>query len=384
MLSFDGSVYLFSGTVSLFLGIILLSVKRIGEGYGCDYLKIRRFIAYSAFIDVLIDILIICFQIKNADYFFLDYLVIPVCYLVQISLITLTLLRILNSSIDYDRKIRKMLFPVGILVVTYIFTYLYLVESEVLSPENYAIYAKGHILSFMSQLLYVLIIGVLAVYIYWLAIGLSLFKSRVNSYYSGGMLFDIRKLRQVVYAMIGCFCFSCIDFLLSDLIVDSMLMLIYTIFFVVGCIALLNIQMIHEDIDIFLGSRPSVNNDTSISDPGRRLDRLIQDWVQNPGKPYLKENLTLSIVAESINVSPRLLSEYLNTILDQNFNTWINSLRIDEVKRLIQEGRLESLTEIAYSVGFSDLAAMSKVFKRIEGITPKEYRSNFKTIIDEK
>lgn len=374
MLNFDASVYIFSGTVSLFLGIILLSVKRIVDEPACKSFLVRHFFVYAAFLDALIDIVIICFQIKNIDYFFLDCLLIPVCFLLQISLITLALLRILNSSIKYEDKISKMLFPVMLLIVAYLLSYLFLAKQNALSLDTYAVYAKGYILGYLSVILYCFVIGILFVYIYWLIVELRLFTSQINSN-SGVISLDMRSLKQVVYAMIGYFCFSSIDFLLSNLILDSILLLINTIFFVIGCIALLNIQKIHEDINICFGTCSSINN-TSISDPGQRLDRLIQDWVQNPEKPYLKENLTLPIVAESINVSPRLLSEYLNTILGQNFNTWINSLRIEEVKRLIREGCLDSLTDISYSVGFSDLAAMSRVFKRMEGVTPKEYRNN--------
>ncbi|MGL4805438.1 MAG: helix-turn-helix domain-containing protein, partial [Bacteroidales bacterium] len=79
--------------------------------------------------------------------------------------------------------------------------------------------------------------------------------------------------------------------------------------------------------------------------------------------------------AESLNVNPRLLSEYLNNMLGVNFNTWINSLRIEEVKSIINNKEEESLTEIAYKTGFSDLAAMSKIFKRLQGETPTAYRN---------
>ncbi|MGL5787600.1 MAG: helix-turn-helix domain-containing protein [Bacteroidales bacterium] len=378
MLNFDGSVYLFSGTVCLFLGVILLSVKRAGDEEASGYLRIRRFLAYCAFIDVLIDIFVIWFQIKNIDYFFLDYLFIPACYLSQLVLMTLAMLRVLYAPDSYGRKIRKMLIPVLLLILVYLLTYLYLAKQDAFSLSVYILHASGRTLGYMSLLLYILIFTIMFVCMYWLSVESRLFSNRINNFYSGKMLLDSRKLQQIVYAMIGYFSFAGIDFLLSDFIADSLFMLINTCIFVIGCIALLNLQKFHIGADpCFDSYTPDTIKHISMGkDQDQRLDRLIYEWAERSDKPYLKENLTLTVVASSMNVSPRLLSEYLNNILDQNFNTWINSLRVEEVKRLIREGSRDSLSDISYSAGFSDPAAMSKIFKKHEGLTPKEFRSN--------
>lgn len=157
-------------------------------------------------------------------------------------------------------------------------------------------------------------------------------------------------------------------------------MLINTCIFVIACIVLLNLQKFHIGADLCFDSYTpdAIKHIHMGKDLDQRLDRLIHEWAERSDKPYLEENLTLTIVASSMNVSPRLLSEYLNNILNQNFNTWINSLRVEEVKRLIREGRCDSLADISYSAGFSDPAAMSKIFKKLEGLTPKDYRSNLK------
>ena len=115
--------------------------------------------------------------------------------------------------------------------------------------------------------------------------------------------------------------------------------------------------------------------DLQISIDRRRIEDLIHAWAERPEKPYLAEGLTLSKTADEIGISPRFLSGFLNDIYEMNFNAWINSLRIEEVKRLIDAGTGKSMTDLAVMAGFTDLAAMSRIFKRITGITPSMYRS---------
>ena len=115
--------------------------------------------------------------------------------------------------------------------------------------------------------------------------------------------------------------------------------------------------------------------DLQISIDRRRIEDLIHAWAERPEKPYLAEGLTLAKAADEIGISSRFLSGFLNDIYEMNFNAWINSLRVEEVKRLIDAGTGKSMTDLAVMAGFTDLSAMSRIFKRITGITPSMYRS---------
>lgn len=66
-----------------------------------------------------------------------------------------------------------------------------------------------------------------------------------------------------------------------------------------------------------------------------KVEELVSFWVNLSPAPYLGENLTLAKVSSQIGVSQRLLSDYLNNTLNLNFNAWINTLRIGEVKRFL-------------------------------------------------
>ena len=106
----------------------------------------------------------------------------------------------------------------------------------------------------------------------------------------------------------------------------------------------------------------------------RSMDAVIQEWIDLPSKPYLRESITLAVAARQMNIHPRLLSSFINNIYHMNFNSWINSLRIDEVKRLINANPQQTLLTVALKTGFTDASAMSRVFKKFEGVSPSEYR----------
>ena len=52
---------------------------------------------------------------------------------------------------------------------------------------------------------------------------------------------------------------------------------------------------------------------------------------------------------------------------------FLNAIRIRRAKILLSESRL-SVAQVAQSVGFESAARFSNMFKRSEGMTPREYR----------
>lgn len=105
-----------------------------------------------------------------------------------------------------------------------------------------------------------------------------------------------------------------------------------------------------------------------------QLQVRLQKWVTSTPLPYLSGGLTLGVMADQLGVSRRILSDYLNTMLNVNFNTYINRLRVQHVKTLLVENPTMVVADIALSSGFNDASAMSKVFKRFTGTTPGAYR----------
>lgn len=97
-------------------------------------------------------------------------------------------------------------------------------------------------------------------------------------------------------------------------------------------------------------------------------------------KPYLNNELNLRDLAGRLSMSTHNLSEILNTRIKQNFYDFINSYRVEEVKKRMAQGDSErfSLIAIAFDSGFNSKTAFNTIFKKQTGVTPSQYRKQLK------
>ncbi|MBC5992446.1 helix-turn-helix domain-containing protein [Pontibacter cellulosilyticus] len=90
---------------------------------------------------------------------------------------------------------------------------------------------------------------------------------------------------------------------------------------------------------------------------------------------YLDPELTVSKLADHINISAKTISAVLNQHLQKGFSEYVNDYRIAEVKRRLarNETRTMTIAGIALDSGFNSMATFQRVFKSSENMTPKEY-----------
>lgn len=88
---------------------------------------------------------------------------------------------------------------------------------------------------------------------------------------------------------------------------------------------------------------------------------------------------TLDCIAEKLAMSSRTLRRRLKDE-GYTFQEVKNLARERQAKHYLGSTRM-SLAEIAYSVGFSELSAFSRAFKRWTGSTPQEYRNTVRKLI---
>lgn len=101
---------------------------------------------------------------------------------------------------------------------------------------------------------------------------------------------------------------------------------------------------------------------------------------------YIRQNYTEKITLDDVANVVYLSSSYLSKIFKEemgcSFTYYVNTQRIEQSKDLLLNHTM-SLADIATLVGFSDQSYFSKVFGRIVGITPQQYRKNRGNISEE-
>lgn len=92
---------------------------------------------------------------------------------------------------------------------------------------------------------------------------------------------------------------------------------------------------------------------------------------------HCTEHLTLSDVADSVYVSQWHLSKLINRHAQQSFFDVLNRCRVQRSQALLADP-MYRVSEVAYAVGYADVAHFSRIFKKITGKTPMEYRGALK------
>nr|WP_299070292.1 helix-turn-helix domain-containing protein [uncultured Allomuricauda sp.] len=109
------------------------------------------------------------------------------------------------------------------------------------------------------------------------------------------------------------------------------------------------------------------------------LNSSLERYMKNQ-KPFLQLGLTLSDLASQLNTRERQLSQFINNHYNLTFQDYINSLRIEEAKKLIEQNRSSGKTilEIAYASGFNSKSAFNFAFKKHTQTTPTSYKRSLK------
>ena len=120
-------------------------------------------------------------------------------------------------------------------------------------------------------------------------------------------------------------------------------------------------------------------NESEVS--AKMVDSEASDWVEkltdlmNSEKLFLKPNLDLKELSESLGLHSNTLSWLLNDKLEMNFNDYVNSYRLQEFQEraLLPDAKQFTLLGLAFESGFSSKSTFNDYFKKKTGITPRKW-----------
>lgn len=92
---------------------------------------------------------------------------------------------------------------------------------------------------------------------------------------------------------------------------------------------------------------------------------------------HYNEKITLDKLAEKYYINKFYLTRLFRSRYDTTINEYISEVRINEAKRLLRFTDL-SIEEIGEKIGIADSNYMSRLFSKVEGVSPSEYRKLWK------
>ncbi|PYJ04362.1 MAG: AraC family transcriptional regulator [Verrucomicrobia bacterium] len=89
---------------------------------------------------------------------------------------------------------------------------------------------------------------------------------------------------------------------------------------------------------------------------------------------HQEDDLSLGQVAKAVNTSTFYFCKLFKKVTGINFTQYLSRVRIEKAKNLLLNPNLR-VSEIAYQVGFQSLTHFNRVFKKVIGESPTEYRA---------
>ena len=98
----------------------------------------------------------------------------------------------------------------------------------------------------------------------------------------------------------------------------------------------------------------------------RRITEYVNEHLGDSG-------LSLTSIADHFDMNAAYLSSFFKKHGGENVSDYIARIRVAECRRLLRDTSL-TLSEIAERVGYANSVGLIRIFKKLEGITPGQYR----------
>ncbi|VGY27950.1 two-component response regulator yesN [Streptococcus pyogenes] len=110
--------------------------------------------------------------------------------------------------------------------------------------------------------------------------------------------------------------------------------------------------------------------------PEKRYSDLVSETIDCIRKEYHQE-LTLKAIADRLHVNGVYLGQCFKNETERSFTQYLNHVRIQKAQQLLLYTN-QSINEIAYKTGYNTNHYFIKMFKKLNGLSPKEFRDRYK------
>ena len=102
-------------------------------------------------------------------------------------------------------------------------------------------------------------------------------------------------------------------------------------------------------------------------------NQLLMEQIRDYVESHYMENITLQDAAAQVHYSDAYFCRFFKQNFDKNFIMYLSEFRVQKAKELLADVTV-NVKDIGQRVGFRDSSYFTRVFKRVTGVTPSEYR----------
>ena len=107
--------------------------------------------------------------------------------------------------------------------------------------------------------------------------------------------------------------------------------------------------------------------------PGKESNWIVDSFISYVQSYYAGE-ITLEKLAKSYSLNAKYAGRLFRRYTGMHFCDYVNQVRIRHAARMLTEETDKTILEIALDCGFGNISYFNRIFRRLNGMTPKEYR----------
>lgn len=104
----------------------------------------------------------------------------------------------------------------------------------------------------------------------------------------------------------------------------------------------------------------------------------VQDYIEK----HYEDKISIDKLASLVNTGRRTFERRFKVATNNTPVGYLQRVRIEAAKRSFESSRM-NVSEIMFTVGYTDTKAFRDIFKKITGLTPIEYRDKFASVANE-
>lgn len=102
-----------------------------------------------------------------------------------------------------------------------------------------------------------------------------------------------------------------------------------------------------------------------------KVTQMMEEYIE----ANYKYDISMQDAAKAMNYSETYFSKLFKQCFQKNFTTYLTEYRVEEAKRQLQQPTV-NVKDVGKAVGYGDSNYFTKVFRRITGMSPTEYRTS--------
>lgn len=210
------------------------------------------------------------------------------------------------------------------------------------------------------------------------------FRQEINTYYEEDEIdYSLRWLRRLFWTAFTVGILSFLS-LTGKHWLDMIFIIIYTLFYIYFAIHFINY---HRQLLIVQPAiaKAEKNNDAKVpeqevsSDEDEekalktRMEKTLKHWINE--KRFTAYDKSVSEVAKEMGCSINELHWYFREVLQTNFSSWRNQLRVEMAKKLLSEQPDMTVQDVAAECGFNNRSYFYRKFTEVTGMSVQDYKN---------